>query len=145
MPLYFMEEILHGLIYPWFRSFNLEYKACRGDMCLSFSAIHNAVSSLHNGYQNTYNLFGISELSCEIESGKLDGDLKKATYRISSKKDYSERFSTDCHRQHFEVALKKALVGLVDYPTYQSVVASAFEFKQQNSYFINDMENITAA
>lgn len=41
--------------------------------------------------------------------------------------------------------LKNALVGLDDYPTYAKVIASAFEFKQQNSYFINDMENITAA
>lgn len=87
----------------------------------------------------------VSELKCEIEAGTLDGDLKKASCYISSKKDYSERFSTDCHRQHFEQMLKNALVGLDDYPTYEKVIASAFEFKQQNSYFINDMENITAA
>ena len=145
MPWYFLEEILHGLLHPWFRSFNVQYKASRGDTCLSFSVLHNAMSSMHNGYTNTYNQFGISELKCEIEAGTLDGDLKKASCYISSKKDYSERFSTDCHRQHFEELLKNALVGLDDYPTYEKVIASAFEFKQQNSYFINDMENITAA
>ena len=100
---------------------------------------------MHNGYTNTYNLFGISELKCEIEAGTLDGDLKPMSYYISSKKDYSERFATDCHRQHFEKLLKNALVGLDDYPVYESVFAQAFEFKQQNSYFINDLENVTAA
>jgi len=145
MPFYFVEEIVHGTLHPWFEGFNVQYKASRGDTCLSFSVLHNAMSAMHNGYKNTYNLFGISELKCEIEAGTLDGDLKKASYYISSKKDYSERFSTDCHRQHFEVMLKNALVGLDDYPTYEKVIASAFEFKQQNSYFINDMENITAA
>ncbi len=145
MPWYFVEELAHDIFYPVFNRFNIQYKANRGDTCLSFSVIHNAMSAMHNGYRNTYNLFGISELKCELEAGNLDGDFKKASYYISSKKDYSERFSTDCHRQHFEVMLKNALVGLDDYPTYEKVIASAFEFKQQNSYFINDMENITAA
>ena len=64
---------------------------------------------------------------------------------ISSKKAYSERFTTDCHRQHFEVMLKNALVGLDDYPVYEDVLAKAFEFKKQNSYFINDLENVIAS
>lgn len=145
MPLYFVEEIIHDIFHPWFRSFNIQYKACRGDTCLSFSLLHNALSSIHNGYTNTYNLFGVSELTCEIESGTLDGDLKPMSYFISSKKDYSGRFATDCHRQHFEKLLKNALVGLDDYPVYESVFAQAFEFKQQNSYFISDLENVTSA
>ena len=145
MPFFFIEEIIHGLLNPWFRNFNVQYKASRGDTCLPFSLLHNAMSAMHNGYTNTYNLFGISELKCEIEAGTLDGDLKPMSYYISSKKDYSERFATDCHRQHFEKLLKNALVGLDDYPVYESVFAQAFEFKQQNSYFINDLENVTAA
>ena len=144
MPFYFMEEIIHGILYPMFRQFNIEYRFNRGDTCLPFSLIHNAMSAMHNGYTNTYNLFGISELKCELESGNLDGDFKQASYYISSKKDYSERFTTDCHRQHFEVMLKNALVGLDDYPVYEEVLAKAFEFKKQNSYFINDLENVTA-
>ena len=32
----------------------------------------------------------------------------------------------------------------VNYPEYEKVIANAFEFKKQNSYFINDMENVIA-
>lgn len=145
MPCFDVEEIVHGFLHPGLLNFNVEYKANRGDFCLSFALIHNVRSSLHNFYQNTYNLFGVSELKCELEAGNLDGNFTSASYYISSKKDYADRFSTDCHRQHFEVMLKNALVGLDDYPEYEKVIASAFEFKKQNSYFINDMENVTAA
>ena len=145
MPFYFIEEIFQAILRPFFRNFNLQYKVSRGDRCLPFYLLHNAFSSIQNGYTNTYNRFGISELKCEIEAGTLDGDLKPMSYYISSKKDYSDRFATDCHRQHFEKLLKNALVGLDDYPVYESVFAQAFEFKQQNSYFINDLENVTAA
>lgn len=41
--------------------------------------------------------------------------------------------------------LKNVFVGLDNYPVYQEVLANAFEFNQQNSYFIKDLESITAA
>ena len=39
-----------------------------------------------------------------------------------------------------ELQLKKRRINAAE-----SVFAQAFEFKQQNSYFINDLENVTAA
>lgn len=144
MPCFFLTELLHDLIYPRFIDFYLEYRHDRGDTSLLMYLLHNLVSSFHNFYKNTYNLFGICEIETDIESGTLNGEFEKAYFYLSSKKVYSDRFTTDCYAQFFEKIIRASEVSLDELREYKLTQPTAEEFDEQNSRFIAKMSNIGA-
>ena len=59
------------------------------------------------------------------------------------KKDFARRYCTDSHSDFYRKASLKKKFGLIDYPSYDSERASLDELRQQNSYFIRDLDNIS--
>ena len=125
-------------------NFNLDYKFAKGDTTLFKYFFHNALSEFHNFYKNTYNLFGVCELDIDIESGTLNGEYEKAYYYISSKKTYSNRFTTDCYAQFFEDLVRASEIGLDEMREYNSIQPTPEEFELQHSRFIAKMSNMGA-
>lgn len=144
MPMYFVEELIHDLLYPKFVAFYTEYRYNRGDTDFCMWLLHNAMSALHNQYRRNYNLFGCNTLDVSMYDGKMELAPRKARIHILHKKVYSDRFATDCHGGFFEDELREAQVGLDDYAEYEGTQATLEELELQNSYFIADMKNVNS-
>ena len=142
MPMYFVEELIHDLLYPRFVAFYTQYRYTRGDMEICMWILHNLMSSLHNQYRRAYNLFGCNVLDVSLYDGKMELAPRKERLHILHKKVYSDRFATDCHGGFFEDELRYAKVGLDDYPEYEGTQATLEELELQNSYFIADMKKV---
>lgn len=142
MPLYFVEELLHDLVYPKWQGFYTQYRYLRGDMCFPVYVIHNLMSAIHLEHIKKYNLFGCNVLNVSVQSGKMDEEAKKERIHLLHKKVYSDRFATDCHYGFFVPGLRDTKSSFDDYAEYSGTVATVDELKYQNSYFIKDMEKI---
>ena len=142
MPMYFVEELLHDLLYPHWIEFYVEYRLNRGDICFPVYLIHNVMSFFHLEYMKKYNLFGCNVLNVTTQSGKMDGEVKRDKLHILYKKVYSGRFATDCHYGFFVPGLRETRSSFDEYMEYSDTVASIEELEYQNSYFIADMQKI---
>ena len=142
MPMYFIEELVHDLVYPKWQDFYTQYRYLRGDVCLPVYLAHNLMSAIHNEYRRKYNLFGCNVLNVSVQSGKMDEEAKKERIHLLHKKVYSDRFATDCHYGFFAPGLRETESSFDDYPEYSGTVATVEELQYQNSYFIKDMNNI---
>ncbi len=145
MPLFFVEELIHDFIYPKFLNLYTKYRYCRGDTSLIMYLLHNAVSAYHTFYMRYFNLFGVSEVVCEVERGTQDGTMEEYIIPLSSKKAYSQRFSTDCYVLFWEPLMAMSFIGLNDYPEYEGIKPTSDEFHMQHSFFVSDMENVGVA
>ena len=140
LPLFFVEELLYSIIKPRFDRMYERYRFNRGDNSLIMYFIKNTVVRFINWYERQYNLFGYDLYTLATDSGKLDGDkLRKDKYYLCHKKALAHRYATDCYKDFFRQKSAKKKVGIVDYPTFGGVTATADELKSMNSYFINDM------
>lgn len=142
MPFYFVEELLHDLIFNKFIKVYQKYRYNRSDNCLTMYLFKKLVQYMHNHYVRTYNRFGYMKLDLLVESGRLDGELKERKYYLMSKKIYSKRFSTDCYADYFNQKSLKSSIGLDDLEEYATEKATMEELQKQNSYFINDLMKI---
>ena len=144
MPMYFIEELVHDLVYPKWQDFYTQYRYLCGDVCLPVYLAHNIMSAIHNEYRRQYNLFGCNVLNVSVQSGKMDDEAKKERIHLLHKKVYSDRFATDCHYGFFAPGLREAESSFDDYLEYSGTVATVDELQYQNSYFIKDMNNINS-
>lgn len=140
MPLFWFEEILYGIVKPRYDSMYENYRFNRGDNSLLLHLAKRTFGRFLNWYERTYNKFGYDVYTLVSDSGKLDGTaLTSDRYYLLHKKALSHRYSTDCYKDFFRAKSAKKNVGIVDYPTFGGVTATADELRSMNSYFINDM------
>ena len=142
MPFFFVEELLHSFVFDKFGKLYSYYRYERGDNTLYMYLIKKVSSRLHNYYTRIYNTFSYFSVDMDIESGTMDGDLKRSKYYLSPKKVYSKRFATDCFQGFFEKKAEKCLIGLDDYPCFLSERATYDELQSEKSYFIRDLSSV---
>ena len=143
MPGFTLAEFIFSWLEPKFNNKYYTYRYNRSDNTLLMYLLKGAFSRFYNWYKGIYNTFGCYCLNLNVQRGTLDDEAEKACYYISTKKAYGRVFATDCHGDFF---LKKSLeseFGIVDIPEYESERATIDELKQQNSYFIRELDNIT--
>jgi len=143
LPFFELETVIDHFLVSGFDRFYLKYKYYREDMTLFVYLWHHLVAGIHGFFTRKFNTFGYKEITIGREKGTLDGELELHPYYISRKKTYSLRFSTDCYKDVFAVQTRKCKKGLNDIQTYEGICATIDEFKQQNSYFINDLTKHT--
>ena len=88
----------------------------------------------HSRYKGIYNRFGYQIYHLAIEGCASGKATKEKRYFVSTKKIYSNRFSTDAYNDIFADGLKKCKVGLNDMPEYRTHKATESELKSQNSF-----------
>lgn len=142
MPLFFIEELLHSLIFGRFINYYTQYRYRRADGTLLLCIIKTICAKFHSHYTRTYNVFGVRTQEVRIEDGTLDGEYSENRYYLMSKKIYSKRFSTDCYSEYFIAKALRAHRGINDFREYVTERASANELMYQNSYFVGDMTNM---
>ena len=85
--------------------------------------------------------FGIQTLSLEIQSGRMDGDIKKDFWRVITKKDRSRRYKTACLEAVFD-SYEPNYMHIDDFIEYAGEVGTNEENQLQNSYFQNDIRKM---
>jgi len=139
MPFFFMGELLHAFIFPKFKGAYQRYRINRGDNTLVMFLLKKLGAGIHNYYNGIYNRFGFHIRYLAVEDGATGQVIKECPYYVSTKKIYSDRFSTDAYKDIFAEQLKSVNLGLDDIKEYGSHKATQAELEQQNSYFINEL------
>ena len=116
-----------------------EYRFNRGDNTLMMYLVKKLGAIVHNSYSRIYNRFGYHVRYLAVEDGATGQAKKTQPYFVSTKKIYSDRFSTDAYNDIFATGLRQVKIGLDGLPCYETHKATEQELKSQNSYFINEI------
>ena len=138
---YWLTEGIFSLIKKKWDSFDADYQYRRSDETLPIYLTRNLIAALHNHYEKLRNLFGMQIVSIEIQSGRMDGEIRKDKFRWLAKKDWSNRNRTDCLNSVWEKPTPNTMY-IDDFITYTATLATQEECAQQNSYFQNDIHKI---
>lgn len=136
---YWWTSALYGWARRRFDRFYQKYIHVRSDNTLFVHLLKSVMARLGKHCKNTEDLFGCQTLHLECESGRMDGEVKKAKFYRMPKKDYSRRYCTNCLSAIFEGDVPNR-VSINDFVTYAGVMATAEELKLQNSHFQRDLE-----
>ena len=124
-------------------NFKGAYDVNRSDKTLFTYLGHNLTSLINNHYDRVEGLFGAQTMKLEIQSGRLDGEVKKDKWRILTKKDRSRRYKTSCLEAVFESYTPNTM-HIDDFVMYAGEVGTQAENDLQNSYFQNDIKKMKA-
>ena len=136
-PYWFCQGVFLFLKGKW-KDFKHAYDVNRSDSTLFTYLCHNTVSKIDNHYARVEGLFGMQTLKLEIQSGRLDGNVKKEKWRLIMKKDRSKRYRTSCLEAVFESYTPNTM-HIDDFICYAGEVGTQEENELQNSYFQNDI------
>ena len=125
-------------------AFALKYDINRADGTLFMHFLKNIVSKIDNHYRKVNNTFGVQEINLELESGRMDGNVKKKKYYRMPKKDYAGRYSTNCLSAIF-IGDEPNQISIADLKEYSSIMATPEELALQNSHFQKDVSKMKKA
>lgn len=140
LPFFFVEEFVYQLLYPRFANRYSSHRYRRGDTTLLLHLEKSIVKAVKNHYDRIWNTFGYYLLDVQVEDGAMEGVYKDAKLYLSTKKDYSRRFATDCFADYFNARALAAGVGIEDYVSYETERARLDEMDRQHSYFFASFE-----
>ena len=141
MPGFVFEDMIHDLVMPGLNKLHLKMRHARGDRTLLGFVLDQILAKFENYYSRMKNIYGYYECLIEIENGKQDGNVDVHPYYLSTKKIYSNRFSTDCFSDYFADRSKRAGMSINDYVTYRNTRATLDELRLQNSYLIGKLDH----
>ena len=136
-PYWLLEWIFSGIKAKW-KEFHSKYIHKRRDGTLFAYSVDNVTSAINHHYDKVNGLFGAFTLHLEIQSGRMDGEVKKDKWRIILKKDRSARYKTDCLNSVFDTFEPNTL-HIDDFICYAGDVGTLRENGLQESYFQNDV------
>jgi hypothetical protein len=139
MPFFFVGELIYDFLHSKFIGLHRKTRYNRGDNCLLYYLIHTVVSKFEAYYNRIYNIFGYEVMQVSVQDGAQNNEAKLHDYYISTKKDLSKRYSTDCLSDTLAVRALRATWGLDDLPTYKTERPTFDETLKQNSFFIRDI------
>lgn len=139
-PYWFCQGVFSWVKGKWEGFYN-KYIINRSDKTLFTHLAHNSVSRINNHYDKVNGLFGTQTLKLEVQSGRLDGQVKKEKWRLITKKDRSRRYRTACLEAVFE-SYKPNTMHVDDFIMYAGEVGTDEENQLQNSYFQTDIRKM---
>ena len=132
-------------MFSWFKekwdNFYSTYIENRSDNTLFTYLMKNVVAIITNHYDKVNGLFGTQTLNLEIQSGRMDGEVKEDKWRLITKKDRSRRYKTACLEAVFE-SYEPNTMHIDDFIMYAGEVGTQAENELQNSYFQNDIKKM---
>ncbi len=136
-PYWLCQGVFEWVKNKW-ESFYAEYIENRCDSTLFTYLAKNITAKINNHYDKVNGLFGTQTLTLEIQSGRMDGEVKKDKWRLIMKKDRSRRYRTACLEAVFE-SYEPNTMHIDDFIMYAGEVGTQEENELQNSYFQNDI------
>ena len=103
--------------------------------------LKNLVAKISNHYDRINGMFGIQTMKLEVQSGRLDGEVKKEKWRLIIKKDRSRRYRTACLEAVFD-SYEPNTMHIDDFIMYAGEVGTDEENQLQNSYFQKDIKEM---
>ena len=116
MPFFFIGELVYAFVFGRFAGAYREYRFNRGDNTLFMYSLKKLGATVHQSYSRTYNRFGFHVVALAVEDASTGQVTKETNYYLSTKKIYSNRFSTDAYGDIFAKDLKCVGLGLDDIP-----------------------------
>lgn len=139
-PYWFFQGIFSWIKSKWDGFYNA-YIVNRSDSTLFVYLCHNITALINNHYDKVMGKFGSQTLKLELQSGRMDGEVKKGKWYLMTKKDRSRRYRTACLEAVFE-SYKPNTMHIDDYIQYAGEVGTDEENQLQNSYFQNDIKKM---
>lgn len=139
-PYWLCQGVFEWIKNKW-ESFYAEYIENRCDSTLFTYLAKNLTAKINNHYDKIHGLFGTQTLTVEIQSGRLDGEVKKEKWRLIMKKDRSRRYRTACLEAVFD-SYEPNTMHIDDFIMYAGEVGTQEENELQNSYFQNDIKRM---
>jgi hypothetical protein len=139
---FYLFDLVYSLANGRFENFYTEYRYSRADRTLSMHLLKALMAFLGHYYERTCNLFGSAVIMLDVESGRMDGEVKSKKYYRQSKKIWAKRYSTDCLSGIFEVRGEVNRVGIDDLAEYADTMATNDELLYQNSHFQNELNQL---
>lgn len=132
-------------VFKWVKkrydAFYLEYIHKRSDGTLFVHLLKTVMSKMDNHYRKVNNGLSCQELNLELESGRMDGESQKRKFYRMPKKDYSNRYSTNCLSAIFE-GDEINTISIADLKEYADIMATNAELAMQNSHFQEDIRKM---
>ena len=135
---YWITQGVYSWISNWWDSFYNEYIINRSDNTLFIYLIKNVLAKINNHYDKVNGLFGMQTLKLEIQSGRMDGEVKSEKWRLIMKKDRARRYKTACLEAVFD-SYEPNTMHVDDFIMYAGEVGTDEENQLQNSYFQMDI------
>ena len=134
-------ELIYLCIKARFESFYVRYIHNRADNTLLMHITKGIVYRMDKHYRRLNNLYGCQVLRLEVESGRMNGDVRKQKWFKMPKKDYSRRYSTNCLSAVFEGDEPNS-VSINDFIEYADIMATSDELAMQHSHFQRDIRKM---
>jgi hypothetical protein len=99
------------------------------------------VGAINNHYDKVHGLLGHQALKLELQSGRMDGEVKTDKWHRINKKDRSRRYRTACLETVFD-SYEPNTMHIDDFIQYAGEVGTQEENDLQNSYFQNDIRRM---
>lgn len=137
-PFFTWACMLYDFFKPRHDNFMLEYENTRDDMCLPVQLYHALCAFFFSRHERTVNRFGYREVTLGLQSGKMEGEEKEIVWYHAYKKDFSERYATDCHAGLFAARAAGADRNVQSYPVYAATKATDAELDLIHSHFVTE-------
>lgn len=144
LPFFSPYWLISGLcrIHRIFENFYLDYIGTRDDNTLLLFLFKNVTAVYTRYIDRTEKLFGSQTFNLEVESGRLEGEVKQRKFYGMDKKDFSRRYSTDAMSSIFDLP---NTVSIADFIEYSTIMASKYERDLQRSHFQSDINKYIAS
>jgi hypothetical protein len=138
---YWLTEGVFSWIKRKWDKFYTDFQYRRSDDTLPVYLARNLISLISTHYERLQNMFGARVMPLEIQTGRMDGKIREDRWHILSKKDFSNRYCTDCLASVFDKASPNTM-HIDDFITYAGELATKEECQLQNSYFQRDIHKM---
>ncbi len=138
LPFFTWAEMFFSFFRGRWENFKVQYDSIDRDMCAPVFYVQRLLAACFAIHERTTNRFGRMVSSLTLAAGDEESDRREVPYYLATKKIYSERFATNCHKGMFERAAARTRVGIADYPTYSGILATDEELQKQHSFFITE-------
>ena len=125
-----------------FFKFYLKYIGSRDDNTLLLHLFKNTTAFYEQYIDRNEKLFGCQTFKLEVESGRMNGDVKQRKFYGMDKKDFSARYCTDAMSSIFDLP---NCVSIADFTEYSGIMATKAERDLQNAHFQKDINDNIAA
>lgn len=141
-PLYFVESLIYDVFISRFSQFIWEYKKSKGKRGLFFTLLTYLNSAIYTLYEDKYARYGYSVLKFYRDREDLAGKvkMKEEFYYLDFAEIHNDRYKTDTHSRFIHNRSLKSGIGLMDFPTYESLEATDEELHMQASFHISNMD-----
>lgn len=138
LPCFTWAEMSYDFFRPRFDEFTVEYEASGKGLSLPVYFYRAFWAFFFARHDRTVNRFSYKERTLQIGTAKKDDGMqaKLVPFYHMDKKDYSDRFATNCHKGLFTPHFIRAQKGFADIPTYGATMATDKELNSQRSHFI---------